>query len=489
MGSAAFSRALTEIFRYTDITVSNLAAEIGYDASYISRWKNGKSLPTMKNGTGLISKISAYVAENSSKAAMESIFYALNESIPADEDKYADALYLLLLQALQKGTGEAASFSKGEKPERMHTETLFPMRRFSADLIKELLERYSPDDSKNGRLVHVYIDLSSELFRFLNHELNAAFWRKLQSFLPDTTEFSFYLRTGDCADSYNRMETCRQLLNYMESWGNCNYSINQIQGGSCSNTILIGNNLCLMFLPQIDSLLVVSEKNDIERIASRLAVERSANGHYTSAVISITQEEYRKNRFDMSYNLNRNKTFLLSKMYPVYMSESTLTSLADICGIDHDDYWINFQRKGFDYPKAAIIYRSALSDYAYNGHMVVNYTLADIPVELRRRHLKDIIDKLESDEHWSMYIFDDYNSLLPSRDFSLSLFINERTVYAIDRSIHAEETRILQVTSNNAVSLINKALETESEKSMILKYCLSRSETISVLRELLHAIS
>lgn len=64
-----FGNALKDYMTQTGLKEQDIAQQISYDITYISKWLNGAKLPSVRNGERIIAKLAACLAEASSAAA------------------------------------------------------------------------------------------------------------------------------------------------------------------------------------------------------------------------------------------------------------------------------------------------------------------------------------------------------------------------------------------------------------------------------------
>ena len=63
---AGFGEILEWLLFISDIKQQTIAANLNYDASYISKWISGKALPSQRNISEIISEIARIISEESS---------------------------------------------------------------------------------------------------------------------------------------------------------------------------------------------------------------------------------------------------------------------------------------------------------------------------------------------------------------------------------------------------------------------------------------
>ena len=114
-----FCTALTIIFANSNVTTQGMANYIGYDASYISKWKSGKSAPSPKSYDTVIRKMCEYLFLECGDMNISRIFSALHERAPEGNENRMFALQkflenCLLKQAVNTGVSEEQAISASE---------------------------------------------------------------------------------------------------------------------------------------------------------------------------------------------------------------------------------------------------------------------------------------------------------------------------------------------------------------------------------------
>ena len=106
-----FGRTLQELTGLCGVKRCNLAAALGYDPSYISRWISGIKLPALRNNDTRFDRTAAYLTENASPEVRERIAaqFALSCKDPGDDAAFAAALSSLLAKAHAGDKEHAAS--------------------------------------------------------------------------------------------------------------------------------------------------------------------------------------------------------------------------------------------------------------------------------------------------------------------------------------------------------------------------------------------
>ena len=91
-----FCTALTIIFANSNVTTQGMANYIGYDASYISKWKSGKSAPSPKSYDTVIRKMCEYIFLECGDRNISRVFSALHERAPEGNENRMFALQKFL---------------------------------------------------------------------------------------------------------------------------------------------------------------------------------------------------------------------------------------------------------------------------------------------------------------------------------------------------------------------------------------------------------
>lgn len=97
-----FGETLEKLLEQSGVKQYLLAQSLQYDASYISKWISGASLPSEKNSVELSRKIGAFIADNATDEAAESLCRTLDAASRAE---LAQAVTSALLEAYGDSVG------------------------------------------------------------------------------------------------------------------------------------------------------------------------------------------------------------------------------------------------------------------------------------------------------------------------------------------------------------------------------------------------
>jgi hypothetical protein len=100
-----FSDELKHLMKITNMKNATVAAVLGYDISYISKWISGGKLPSARNITALIDTLVNYICESSSEQQMHSLCLAYDASCMEDvREIMKDGLYNAYKEEKQEKT-------------------------------------------------------------------------------------------------------------------------------------------------------------------------------------------------------------------------------------------------------------------------------------------------------------------------------------------------------------------------------------------------
>lgn len=88
-----FGETIKTIMTFSGIKSNQLAAAIGYDTSYISRWLSGEKLPTYRKENDIFKKIALFAVSVCDESELLNMALALNiQSLPKTKEEIADTL-------------------------------------------------------------------------------------------------------------------------------------------------------------------------------------------------------------------------------------------------------------------------------------------------------------------------------------------------------------------------------------------------------------
>ncbi|MBQ3256078.1 MAG: helix-turn-helix transcriptional regulator [Oscillospiraceae bacterium] len=416
----SFGEMLKELLTVNDIKMYNLADALGYDKSYISKWVNGAKLPPSKDIDKLTERIGTFMArecdEERKKLTARRFGFAKRDGSTPDDGIFAAKLSELLREEYWKAKyAEPAGDPPPRKTEASPNRTAFGSRRrnpgvecilatqpvTAAGEFQSVLDDLAVLDPDNTRLKMTAL-IDSE--RFAGHV--DLYWKHICSLLS----------IGSNAD-----------VDLVE--------IDQSSGIRLPERLLIAKGSFVeqsVRLPFSDKS--VSVKTDVPSVVDLYYDD--ARRFLRRQQPILESSNLNNNLYYFKYSSNTQKRYLLSSMFPMYMSEGLYDEILDKYGTQAHkaEQARGYYLKEFVTDKSVVIFETALLRYMSTGKISAfdAYEGETLTRQERRRHLQELIDELEDGSRFDLKILGDKNPIINYEDISVSFFANENSAYCSD---------------------------------------------------------
>ena len=415
----SFGSMLKSILTVNDIKMYNLANALGYDKSYISKWVNGAKLPPSKDIDKLTESIGRFVArecddDRKRMTAQQFGFTRRDGSIP-DEDVFAAKLAELLREEYWKGKYHEPA----QEPRKTVAEPrlVIPTPRRRREPAVECILATQPV-TRNGEFQSVMDDLAA---------LDPDNTRLKMTAMIDTERFAEHV------DLY-----WKHICSLLSIGGNADVDLVEIgrhSGAQLPDRLLIAKD---RFVEQ-SVQLPFSNKN----VSVQTDVPSVVELYYDDARRFIRQQQYilessnlNNNLYYFKYSSTSTKRYLLSSMFPMYMSEALYDEILEKYGTaaHKAEQPRGYYLKEFVTDKSVVIFETALLRYMSTGKISAfdAYEGETLTRQERRRHLQELIDELEDGTRFDLKILGDKNPIINYDDISVSFFMNENSAYCSD---------------------------------------------------------
>lgn len=473
-----FCTALTIIFANSCITTQGMANYIGYDSSYISKWKSGKSSPSQKASDAVIQKMCAYIFSECSERDIVRIFNGLHERPPEgiENRKFFLEKFLegcLLKQASSSSTKEGLAVTKLDA-------AIFPMGKFNGKSLYDYLFSLNkePCDSKTVVMAldpNIFNDFFFNIWNDLIFDNGAG---------KNSVLYVLWVNKGKRFD----LEFFKMLIRLMSHNNYDQFYLLEASRHRLHNILLSKHQYLLAANPDLDSdlgsMVVSSDDLLIDRTYSSLLSYCRMN--YNS-VTQVSQCTYISLRSDIEMSLYGRQRQLLSIMYPLYMDRDILALFDAEFQLSKE--WISFQNESSKCQKTVLLYRSALIDYVHNGVMVLDYKIVTVPPALRIQHLNQLLTKMQESNELRLIILDDKNPVIPKGRRPVAFLCNFNQLYVIERAAIKEYSKVFFLDSKDIITcFLNTYDSLLSDCSVFKKYCIEDKEAIAYIQALIDAI-
>lgn len=473
-----FSTALSIIFANSSITTQGLANYIGYDSSYISKWKSGRSSPSQKTSDAIIQKMCEYLFNECDEKDIVRIFSGLHERPPEGKENRKFYLEKFLGGCLLKQNANSDHID--EHTVNKLDAAIFPIDKFNK---KTLFEHLSAQNTESCDSNTVVMALEPNIFNdfFVNT------WKELLFESNGGRNSRLYVLWVNKGKRIN-LEFFKMLIRIMSNSDYDQVFLLETSRRRLHNILVSRRQYMLAANPDIDSdlgsVVVSLDPGLVERTYSSLLSYCRMN---YNALTQVAQSTYLSLRADIEMSLYGRQRQLLSVMYPLYMDEATLALFDAEFSLSKE--WISFQKESNKCKKTVLLYKSALVDYVHNGIMVIDYKIVTVPPALRIQHLNYLLTRMENSDPLRLIILDDKNPVIPKGRRPLAFLCNFNQLYVIERTASKEYSQIQFLDSKDIItSFLNTYDSLLSDCSVFLKYCIEDNEAKTLIHALINAI-
>lgn len=390
-----FGTLLRELLSRCDIKMYILADALGYDKSYISKWINSAKLPPSKDIDALADKIAAFFARSCSNEQLE----MLSQSYGLEGD-IKSALSVLL-----KKTYNEEKYSA--EPRAPRTRAVTPTARRGT--VRECVIATQPVEYPmllDDQLSLALGSGKSRLTAIIDEEGFSqdvdCYWRYI----------SYLMSLGQNVDislvempKSRRIELPERLLIAKDA-----FVYRTVELPFSHDTIAIRTD---------DPEVVDAYYKDVRRflMRSQPMVESSNSNN---------------NLYYYKYAGSDTRHYLLSSMFPLYMSEKLFFEILGKYGssIQKSEKARSRYLREFTTPKSVIIFDSAFLRYMSTGKISAfdAFEHETLTKSERKKHLLELIEQIE-EGNLILRVLNDKNPVLNYDETTLSFFMNNSSAY------------------------------------------------------------
>ncbi len=407
-----FGSLLKSVLSLNDIKMYNLANALGYDKSYVSKWINHTKLPPAKELESLSERIAWFVvrecgADRKRMTARELGFSKPNGEAPEDA-VFAAELSSLLREAYwqSKYASERGSLTPPPADRAQPVPIAAECVLFTQPVTQSGMFQPVMDDLRE-------LDTENEQFRLLA--------------VIDPSQFA------DHVDLYWK-HIC-QLLRLGTKGDVELLELTRPAPAELPDRFVIAKDA---FVRQ-SVPLPFSRQPVTLRITAPAVVE----AYYDDARKFLQQQQcmlessnVNGNLYYYKYASTDQKRYLLSSMFPMYMSEELFDEILNKYGSKTQSSSIARKRylKEFTTKKSVVIYDTALLRYMSTGKLSAfdAYEGETLTVSERKRHLQELVGEMENGTRLDLKILSDKNPIINYDELSVSFFMNDSSAYCSD---------------------------------------------------------
>ncbi len=419
-----FSALLQKLIRISNVKPQVLADRMGYDVSYISKWQSGAKLPSSRNAEELFGKMAHFFAVNTEAAQQKEIKEVLG--LEYDGAGLEKALEKCLLQSLLKQKEQKEEHRKVQ--ERISYDSLWQDQETVAGavggMIYELCSRAERDvDIIVTCPFQEYVTKENDFFKKLEALEKRGITVRIHQFI-DMEKFKKQ------TDAY-----CRCIAMYLNAIHSVRYDFYELPHEHADIPVLVIKN----------GLLVteIQEPFTREKYTTVIRSLPLVNAYYEAAYACLISrkplvEEYSvhkmyQEKYIFDYMMQNEYRYLLRSMHIIHLPDDMLWELCRKYTGDQESALLqyNMNRNSFQAPVTAVVYKSTLMDYIFDGKINIFGKEAEVEREWRVRHITHLIEELEKNSSIRIFLLENNNPYIGYDDLQSTIYFCRDTVFAM----------------------------------------------------------
>ena len=419
-----FSALLQKLIRISNVKPQVLADRMGYDVSYISKWQSGAKLPSSRNAEELFGKMAHFFAVNTEAAQQKEIKEVLG--LEYDGAGLEKALEKCLLQSLLKQKEQKEEHRKVQ--ERISYDSLWQDQETVAGAVGGMIyERCSRAERDVDIIVtcpfQEYVTKENDFFKKLEALEKRGITVRIHQFI-DMEKFK------NQTDAY-----CRCIAMYLNAIHSVRYDFYELPHEHADIPVLVIKN----------GLLVteIQEPFTREKYTTVIRSLPLVNAYYEAAYACLISrkplvEEYSvhkmyQEKYIFDYMMQNEYRYLLRSMHIIHLPDDMLWELCRKYTGDQESALLqyNMNRNSFQAPVTAVVYKSTLMDYIFDGKINIFGKEAEVEREWRVRHITHLIEELEKNSSIRIFLLENNNPYIGYDDLQSTIYFCRDTVFAM----------------------------------------------------------
>jgi hypothetical protein len=469
-----FGKVLQELTMLCGVKHCNLADELGYDPSYISRWINGVKLPALRNNDALFTQIATYLTKNADSDIRSRIAGQFN----LDCDDMTDESFSQALSSMLAATHAQEHKKRTPTTEKTGKENaiISPVKDVALfpESIFTVLQQMPPAKR---------LDMICTTPIHIQFKNNDSFFGRVTDILPAGMGLRV-IQFIDMDDFGSRTDiSCRSFCYLMGLGGKIRYEFYGARLDRTSYVYLIRDGLLIQYIREPFSkevyLLESGDRNTISRYCS--SVDAYIRDRLPFAK-PINVRQLVEKQYFIDFLIQPHCRCLLGQMQPFFFPETLKKKfIAMHPGLEGE---MQLFFNGSSFFESVLIYQLALVNYIYTGRLMVLGTLIVVPPEERLQHLKNMAAQLKS-ASGKVYILSTQNNICNYNDLSVSLFTNQHTAFALN--MHSDQNQLVYTISSTAMVKQLNAWLNHMQK-LPPEQCLTGQEAADYITRCMHLL-
>lgn len=419
-----FGETLKQLLSISGVKIAQLARELGYDVSYISRWTNDIKIPSLKNNDGLFNKIANIAISNCDDASLEKLkrAYLGKSNSSSLEDSIVSVLYSAYDLSL---------------PVSAHTITpnaAYLTTQYSAD-INEMFASAVFQYAKEIHSIVVNCITSTPLSLYSNKD--TAFWSSVLTSMEYCDNVNIVMHQIINMKDFSRHidSYCAAICTYAYYRSDIRYEFYKDESDAdiYSNMFTAVEDIFLLRIltdPVINISNVIVCANKSVLAPNYLALKNKLQ-MFNKLLDFCSSRNLYNNHFLYDYVMDGGIRYLLNMMHPIYMCDTFAARMAAeyTPSLPENEFQIYYNSLCSNSKKEVIIFRSTILEYIFSGKLYLFGQVLYIGKKDRIEHIEQLLNNIEQGG-CSITILNDDNPLLCQKDMRLSVYLSQNLGFA-----------------------------------------------------------
>ena len=450
MDKNSYGKILRKLLTFSDVKFLVLANYLGYDVSYISKWCNGKKLPTEKSIEGINNNISVYLASEIFEQKKVSDFLR-KFNVDKDEKEITNTiLENIINEILEKNYKDCFKKEKSESKIFLNREAI------KKDFINRLANILSDKDDKVE--ICICLDIISKDCEFI--------FSKILQYKAPNTKININVGIDLARIEKKDFTYLQKIYLVMNKFSELNINLYDMKDIGHLNFIIIENKIGFLFsLDNSNRIRVMLEIKDVDELQRIFTIFKNSQTKNSLVLSFMDTETILKNLYRTKFYLGNNFNFFLSMGFEFFLPPSVLKNILEFAKEngykDEDIYLVKKLIIAWDeaFEKASanfFVLKSSLMNYLQERKICVGnieYIMSIEEIEEHYNYLKGI---MQENKNIKFYLFDD-ESETRNIEFKISIFCNESHGYFknVDELKNMEKAGIFVITNDTFLDGMN----------------------------------
>ncbi|MDD6233379.1 MAG: helix-turn-helix transcriptional regulator [Frisingicoccus sp.] len=417
-----YGNLLKNLIGFSGVKLTSVSEAIGYDVSYISRWCNKETLPTIRASSEINSILANFfsceISEHGDLEDFSDIF-----SVQVSTENLSSTIYDLLKNAYKTSIKVKNPTSVNLLNDASHAITSEKeIEQFFNQNLSEILSSYSEP-------LDIYCTL--EICSFLQDNL----FNFLENWEP---EFDVHIRMALDEDALTHNSAYLiKLYDFIDSHGHLFLDFYDYKPMQSMNTLIVKNHLAVICALKPNSkILAATIITETEKINELYYHIISAFNSCNLLITTTTAADF----YTKDYRAN----FYVKDNYQIFLSHGFEFLLPDTCwpslykkAYNQGEYIINmvnyirvtweeiFEKGVIDF----FIKKSSLMDYIETGDIIFGCLPYTLTPKQRKDHVLNVLKVLKKNPNIHFYIIDN------EQEMNTSVYLNPRTLFMKNLSL------------------------------------------------------